>query len=189
MSGDPSRRRHAEANRASTARPHRTGFARTRLMRELQKLVGGNIRRIRLRRALSQEELASRSGMDRAAIPLIENGTFTVTLAMVETLALALNVGPAAFFAGAEPPPDDAALPAQAERRSDAPRATNRHIGNRLRCIRTQQDLSQEMLGHLLGVPAAELHRYESGTDRVPSIVLVRLATILNVHLSAFVTE
>lgn len=59
---------------------------------ELQRVVGGNVRRIRLERKLSQEELGQRTGYHRTYVGGIERGERNLSLQSVEELAERLEV-------------------------------------------------------------------------------------------------
>ncbi len=65
-------------------------MAKRRFIRDF----GENIRRVRLKRGLSQEQLAAKAGLHRTAISLIENAERSSTLETVEKLARALKVSP-----------------------------------------------------------------------------------------------
>jgi transcriptional regulator with XRE-family HTH domain len=56
------------------------------------------LRRIRLERELSQEELADLVGINRNYVGMIERQENSPTVAMLERLAKALNVKAARFF-------------------------------------------------------------------------------------------
>ena len=58
----------------------------------LNIVVGRNLRQIRLRLALSQEELADACGLHRTYVGGIERGERNITLATLERLAIALGV-------------------------------------------------------------------------------------------------
>lgn len=53
------------------------------------------LREVRLRRLLTQEELAARSGVSSATISLLELGNRTAAVATARKLAAALDVDPA----------------------------------------------------------------------------------------------
>ena len=65
-------------------------MAKRRFIRDF----GENIRRVRLKRGLSQEQLAAMARLHRTAISLIENAERSSTLETVEKLARALKVQP-----------------------------------------------------------------------------------------------
>ena len=72
------------------------GFSqRTRTLAGVQALyvqLGATVRRLRLKRGLSQDLLADQSGLNRAHIGEIERGETNVTLLTLKTLADSLKV-------------------------------------------------------------------------------------------------
>ena len=73
-----------------------------------QALVAQNLRRIRVRRCLSQESLAVDARIDRTYVSRIERGLENPTVAILEQLARALSVDIIDLFAipaKNEPPP------------------------------------------------------------------------------------
>lgn len=60
----------------------------------LRQLFAFNLRRLRVERGLSQEELAHRTGIDRTYVSHLERLRYNPTLDMVERLAESLNVEP-----------------------------------------------------------------------------------------------
>ena len=63
-----------------------------------RKMVAQNLRRLRLSKHLSQEELAHRAGLYRTYVGLIEREKYAPTVDVIGSLAKALDVAPAAFF-------------------------------------------------------------------------------------------
>ena len=61
-------------------------------MDKISKKLGDNIKRIRLRRKMSQGDICRAIEMDRSYMSAIESGKKNVTIAVVEKLARALNV-------------------------------------------------------------------------------------------------
>ena len=59
---------------------------------DLTPVVGGNLRRLRLRRGLSLERLARASGVSRAMLSQVELGRSTPTINVVQRIARALEV-------------------------------------------------------------------------------------------------
>jgi transcriptional regulator with XRE-family HTH domain len=59
---------------------------------DLRRILGSNLRRLRKRQALSQEELAHRASVDRTYISSIERGVYAVTIDVLDRLARALDV-------------------------------------------------------------------------------------------------
>ena len=61
-------------------------------MAQISKKLGDNIKRIRLRRKMSQGDICRAIGMDRSYMSAIEGGKVNVTLVLLEKLANALDV-------------------------------------------------------------------------------------------------
>ena len=59
---------------------------------DMRKLVGRNVRRIRLEKGLTQEELAERAGVSQFYISLLETGGRNPTVVSLWELAQALGV-------------------------------------------------------------------------------------------------
>lgn len=72
----------------------------------LQKTVGSNVRRIRLSRGLSQEELADELGVHRTYMGGVERGERNLTLKSVEKLAAQIDVDPLELLAPGDRRPD-----------------------------------------------------------------------------------
>lgn len=75
---------------------------------DIRKLVGWNVRRLRLKSGMSQETLAGEQ-MDTAHVSRIERGVENPTIVVLDKLAKVLGVSVAEFFrpvkAGASLPP------------------------------------------------------------------------------------
>lgn len=63
-----------------------------------QKLVAHNIRKLRVGRGLSQENLAVDASIDRTYVSRLERGIENPTVAVLERLAAALESDISAFF-------------------------------------------------------------------------------------------
>ncbi|MDA3016543.1 MAG: helix-turn-helix transcriptional regulator [Actinomycetota bacterium] len=59
-----------------------------------QKVVAKELRKLRIKSDLSQDELATRAGIDRKTINRIENGHFSPTLDTITRLSLVLRITP-----------------------------------------------------------------------------------------------
>lgn len=62
---------------------------------DIRLQVGNNVRKYRQERALSQEELAFKSGLDRTYISGVERGRRNPTVAVLKKIADALGIAPA----------------------------------------------------------------------------------------------
>jgi len=80
---------------------------------DARKLIGWNVRRLRVGLKLSQERLSLEAGIDRSYVGRIERGEENVTISVLEAIAEALHVPVRTLFqefeVGADKPP---ALPA-----------------------------------------------------------------------------
>lgn len=72
-------------------------FGRRQAMK-LRETVGLNIRNLRNSRGMSQEQLALAADMDRSYISEIELARFSVSVDILEQIALALEVAPKELF-------------------------------------------------------------------------------------------
>jgi transcriptional regulator with XRE-family HTH domain len=72
----------------------------------VRKLVAWNLRRLRVARDLSQENLAVDASVDRTYVSRLERGIENPTVAVLEQLAEALSAHVAEFFV--EPSPGEA---------------------------------------------------------------------------------
>jgi transcriptional regulator with XRE-family HTH domain len=64
----------------------------------LREVVAKNLRRLRHAKALSQEELADRAGINRNYVGMLEREEHAATVDMLEKLAEVLEVDPIEFF-------------------------------------------------------------------------------------------
>lgn len=69
---------------------------------DMRKLVGRNVRRIRLERGLTQEEFAERSGFSQQYISDLERGRRNPTIVSLYELAVALGTTPVALLMSEE---------------------------------------------------------------------------------------
>jgi transcriptional regulator with XRE-family HTH domain len=58
---------------------------------EVRSLVGWNLRRLRVERGISQDDLALEAGVERAYVGHLERGTRNPTIVTLDKLAEALN--------------------------------------------------------------------------------------------------
>jgi transcriptional regulator with XRE-family HTH domain len=65
---------------------------------DVRRLVGQNLRRLRLEKGWSQEELAFRSDLDRTYVSGVERGVRNPTIIVLSQLGHALGVDEAAFL-------------------------------------------------------------------------------------------
>jgi transcriptional regulator with XRE-family HTH domain len=65
----------------------------------------------------------------------------------------------------------------------------DKYFGDRLRARRIMMKMSQDDLGHSLGVSFQQIQKYEKGTNRLSAAVMVRVAEILDVDVGYFYDE
>jgi transcriptional regulator with XRE-family HTH domain len=63
-------------------------------MKNIKKQLGGKIRAIRLKRAMSQEDLAFEADLHRTYISDVERGSRNISIENIEKIAKALKVKP-----------------------------------------------------------------------------------------------
>lgn len=70
---------------------------------DTRSIIGWNLRRLRVKKGLSQERLALESGIDRAYVGRVERGSENVTVSTLEAFANVLGVRVSALFRDVEP--------------------------------------------------------------------------------------
>jgi transcriptional regulator with XRE-family HTH domain len=68
-----------------------------------KKIVGRQIKTLRLSRGMTQDALAERCGIFRTYLSRIESGSANPTLVVIEALAGALEVNPSVLFKSSGP--------------------------------------------------------------------------------------
>jgi transcriptional regulator with XRE-family HTH domain len=72
--------------------------------KELQKLFGRNVRRLREAHGLTQDEFSRKAGINRSYLGGVERGQRIICMDNIAKIAAALGVTPDIFFKS-EPPP------------------------------------------------------------------------------------
>ena len=67
-----------------------------------------------------------------------------------------------------------------------APNPVDKHVGSRVRMRRRMLAISQEKLGHALGLTFQQVQKYEKGTNRIGASRLEQIARILQVPVGFF---
>ena len=67
-----------------------------------------------------------------------------------------------------------------------APNPIDKHVGSRVRMRRRMLAISQEKLGHALGLTFQQVQKYEKGTNRIGASRLEQIARILQVPVGFF---
>jgi len=66
------------------------------------------------------------------------------------------------------------------------PNAIDKHVGTRVRMRRMMIGISQEKLGHALGITFQQIQKYEKGTNRIGGSRMAQIANILGVPVGFF---
>jgi transcriptional regulator with XRE-family HTH domain len=66
------------------------------------------------------------------------------------------------------------------------PNPTDQYVGGRVRMRRLMLDMTQEKLGHALGLTFQQVQKYEKGTNRIGASRLQHIAHLLQVPVSFF---
>ena len=74
------------------------GYHSSLCLMEIKKKFGSNVRNLRRKANISQEELALRLNADQAYVSRIEAGQMNVTLETIDEISKALNVSAKEFF-------------------------------------------------------------------------------------------
>lgn len=61
---------------------------------DIRRIIGGNVKKFRLKRGFSQEGLAFETGLHRTYVSGVERGVRNPTALVIERLAIALEVPP-----------------------------------------------------------------------------------------------
>jgi transcriptional regulator with XRE-family HTH domain len=70
-----------------------------------------------------------------------------------------------------------------------SPDLVDKHIGRRIRALRTILGMSQEKLAEALGITFQQVQKYENGTNRVSAGRLHHVASVLGVPVGRFYEE
>jgi transcriptional regulator with XRE-family HTH domain len=89
-------------------------------IKAVQRSTGANVRRLRTRLGLTQEQLAERAGIDWRSVQDVERARTNFTITVLVSLAVALDVDPRALLRPAELPAPKTGRPAK--RSSAVPR-------------------------------------------------------------------
>ena len=71
----------------------------------------------------------------------------------------------------------------------DTPSAVDVHVGSRVRLRRTLLGMSQEKLGHAIGLTFQQIQKYERGANRIGASRLFDVARALDVPIQFFFEE
>lgn len=123
-------------------------------------VCGQKVRQAREERGLSLTNLAERASLSVSYLSEVENGRKSPSLQVVQRLAAALNLEPAALFASG---PQGRITP-----------------GERIRLLRTEQDLTLAQVANKVGIGASYLSEIERGRVSPAPATLNRIAEALD---------
>ena len=66
------------------------------------------------------------------------------------------------------------------------PNPTDKYVGSRVRLLRSQHNMSQEMLAKHLGISFQQVQKYEKGMNRISASRLRHLSQIFDVQVNFF---
>ena len=74
----------------------------------------------------------------------------------------------------------------RARLQTGSPKPVDVHVGSRVRLRRTMLGMSQEKLGHAIGLTFQQVQKYERGANRIAASRLFELSRVLDVPVSFF---
>lgn len=132
--------------------------------------IGAKIKFLRKQLGMSVDDLANKLGKNRATIYRYEKGDIgNLPLDVLEPLATALETTPAYLMGW--------------EDNSNKDTAT---VGELLKMLRTQRNLSIEEYSKEIGIPANDLRMYESGEKYIPLSVIRTFAEYYRLSMESF---
>lgn len=139
--------------------------------------IGQKIKDLRKRQNMSVDELAEKLGKNRATIYRYERGDIeNLPLDVLEPLANALNTTPAYLMGWNENTHSDFTKDNANIHMLDT-------VGNMIRKLRLERQLTLEEFSNETGIPINELKNYENGKSQIPKSVIETLAKFLNVTI------
>lgn len=122
--------------------------------------IGERIKSLRIQRGISIDELAARLGKNRTTVYRYEKGDIeNLPIDALKPLAEILETSPAYLMGWDSKINEDAAT-----------------VGDLLRLIRKQQNMTVEEFSKKLGIPSDRLYMYETGEKYIPISVINMIA-------------
>lgn len=152
------------------------------------KDLGLTIRKLRIERGLTQEELAIKSGYsNRSAIARIEKGEIDLPESKIKSISNALNVSPLRLM-GWEDRTGDYIVPDEEE---DGEKTNgNTILGRKIRTLRKSIGITQQQLAEKVGYNNRSMITHiEKGIINLPETKIREIAKALNVSLSDLLEE
>jgi transcriptional regulator with XRE-family HTH domain len=64
----------------------------------------------------------------------------------------------------------------------------SKRIGQVLKAVRIERNLSQEKVGELLGLTFQQIQKYEKGANRISLITAIKFCEVMNIDIKVFAT-
>ena len=140
---------------------------------EMKRIVGGNIRKYRVRSGKSLMQVAAPVRISFSHLSDIEKGKFSTTLEHIISIATALNTTVAALCEG---------ILVQKKDKETKPRTAREIIGKRLLEARKKEGLTLKEIGTMTGYKFGHLSQMELG-KHASFLVYIHVAQALRVDL------
>lgn len=137
------------------------------MSQETRTFVGNRIRELRKSQKLSQQKLALMVNVERSYLAKIEGGKRNPSLECIEKISKGLGLSLEEFFKGC----------------SLLTRATRILLGQRVRALREESNLTQEQLALMTGVGRSYLAKVEAGNRNATIDFMEKVALGLGVTL------
>jgi transcriptional regulator with XRE-family HTH domain len=69
------------------------------------------------------------------------------------------------------------------------PTSMDQRIGNKIRALRLEQNITQQWLGEQIGVTFQQIQKYEKGSSRISAVTLFEVCQVLNASISSMFDE
>lgn len=143
-------------------------------------IIGQKIKELRKQLNMSVDDLASKLDKNRATIYRYERGDIeNLPLDVLEPLANALETTPG-YLMGWEETPKNVS---RGINNKDVNIQLVETVGDMIKKLRLQKQLTLEEFANETGVPIEELKNYETGKNQIPKSVIETLAKFLNVTI------
>lgn len=70
-----------------------------------------------------------------------------------------------------------------------SPNSIDQRIGDKIRTLRLEQNITQQSLGEQIGVSYQQIQKYERGSNRISAVSLFEICKVLNVPISSMFDE
>ena len=135
------------------------------------KIIGATIKEYRIKRGLSQRELAIAVSRSESAIAKYEQGLVEIPLLTMNKIAAALHIELSDLVQQIDDEEIDISI-----------------IGQRIRSIRKEQGLTQQQMADIMGgVTQATVQQYETNSNPPKITTLIKIAKALNTTVDSII--